>query len=276
MSLPPDDHVHSEWSFDARFGDMEGTCERARRVGLRSVAFTEHVDFTSWTAAEGLDPEYTSLSIHRPMVRPFDVEGYLAAVERCRERFPDLRIRSGIEAGEPHLFGASVAKVLAQGDFERVLGSLHAIPLDGRLAYAEDVVHELGPDVVLRRYFAELLRLVETSDHFAVLAHPDYPRRAWPRGWRAPRFDPVDFEAEYRAVFRALAGSGRVLEFNTKGPLLTVQLLRWWREEGGRAVTFGSDAHEPRAVGRGFADAAEIATAAGFRPNDDPLEFWLA
>ena len=57
----------------------------------------------------------------------------LADLARCREEFPDLRILAGIEAGEPHLFPASVAAVLSAGDFERVLGSLHGIVVDGTL-----------------------------------------------------------------------------------------------------------------------------------------------
>ena len=69
----------------------------------------------------------------RPRVAPLDVEGYSADLARCREEFPDLRILSGIEAGEPHLFPASVAAVLAAGNFERVLGSLHGIVYDGTL-----------------------------------------------------------------------------------------------------------------------------------------------
>jgi len=57
----------------------------------------------------------------RRRVFPLDVDGYLASVERCRARFPGLRILSGIEAGEPHHFAGSVAAVLKQGQFDRVL-----------------------------------------------------------------------------------------------------------------------------------------------------------
>jgi hypothetical protein len=46
------------------------------------------------------------------------------------------------------------------------------------------------------------------------------------------------------------------------------------REEGGEAVSFGSDAHEPEHVARGFADAAAIAESCGFRPAADPLALW--
>lgn len=47
--------------------------------------------------------------------------------------FPGLRIIPGIEAGEPHYFPASVASVLSAGRFQRVLGSLHAISLQGNV-----------------------------------------------------------------------------------------------------------------------------------------------
>jgi histidinol phosphatase-like PHP family hydrolase len=44
MPLPPDGHVHSEWSWDAPNGSMEKTCSRAVEMGLPAVAFTEHAD----------------------------------------------------------------------------------------------------------------------------------------------------------------------------------------------------------------------------------------
>jgi histidinol-phosphatase (PHP family) len=44
--LPPDGHVHSEWSWDAIAGSMERSCARAVELGLPSIAFTEHADFT--------------------------------------------------------------------------------------------------------------------------------------------------------------------------------------------------------------------------------------
>jgi histidinol phosphatase-like PHP family hydrolase len=47
--LPPDRHVHTEWSWDAPEGSMERTWARAVNLGLRSVAFTDHADFTPWT-----------------------------------------------------------------------------------------------------------------------------------------------------------------------------------------------------------------------------------
>ena len=55
---------------------------------------------------------------------------------------------------------------------------------------------------------------------------------------------------------------------------LDASILRWWHDEGGEAVTFGSDAHEPDAIAAGFHDAAAMADELGFRPGSDPFGFW--
>jgi histidinol-phosphatase (PHP family) len=75
-------------------------------------------------------------------------------------------------------------------------------------------------------------------------------------------------------VFRALSASGRALELNTSSPLASVAQMRWWFEEGGGAVSFGSDAHVPLRVGAQFEVAVDIVEAAGFRPGRDEYDFW--
>jgi len=270
--VPADNHVHSEWSYDTTGqASMRGACERALDVGVPAVAFTEHLDFTRWGANDpgavaGLEPRRNT------RIRSLDVTGYLAAVEECRQRFPDLRILSGVEAGEVHLFAASAGAVVGGHRFDRILGSLHAVPLRGRLVGLPFMFGMFGPDEVLRRYFAELLRLVEGSGLFQVLAHLDFPRRYWPTS--SGPYEEKEFAEEYRTVLRALARSDRVLEINTKSPLASVQLLGWWRDEGGRAVSFGSDSHQDWRVGDRFDVAVDIVEAAGFRAGRDRFDFW--
>jgi histidinol-phosphatase (PHP family) len=280
--MPTDNHVHTRWSWDtASASSMQLACARAVEIGLPGVAFTEHVDFTDWSRADALQLADRSTRVHRPArvgarprVAPLDVEGYSADLARCREEFPELRILSGIEAGEPHLFPASVDAVLATGSFERVLGSLHAIGHDGTLASVDRALFaELGAHDLMHRYFAELTVLVGNSSVYNVLAHCDYPRRYWPTALVGAYVE-SDFEEEYRQVFRALASSGRALEINTRSPLASVTLLRWWWQEGGDAVSFGSDAHQPFRVGGHFDLAVDVVEAAGFRAGRDRTDFW--
>lgn len=241
---------------------MNLACARAVELGLPGLAFTEHVDFTDWVLADGR------------RVAPLDVEGYFADIARCRHEFPGLRILAGMEAGEPHLFPDEVRTVLAAGDFQRVLGSLHGIDIDGALtAIGPKLFARIDPHDLMRQYFTQLLGLVGGSGAFSVLAHCDYARRYWPTD-RVGAYDDADFEEEYRAVFRELASSGRALEINTRSPMASVAQMRWWWDEGGDAVSFGSDAHIPLRVGDQFDVAVAIAEAAGFRPGRDRFDFW--
>ena len=270
--LPPDNHVHTQFSWDAPAeGSMARSCEQALAVGVPAVAFTDHLDFTVSTvgdriAAEHIDPRpYAAMHL-------LDVPAYLASVQECRQRFPDLRILTGAEIGEAHMWAASAQAVVARAGFDRVLGSLHAIPFEGKLTAADDLFRRMPADDVMRLYFAEMLRLVEDSDIFQVLAHLDFPRRMWP--WSAAPYDERRFEEEIRAVLIALAGSGRTLEVNTKSPLTSAELLSWWREAGGTTVSFGSDAHQPWRVGDRFKLAVDVVEAAGFRAGRDRFDFW--
>src|SRR2546427_302661 len=162
MPLPPDLHVHTEWSYDGRRGSMERSCERAIELGLPAVAFTDHADF---------------VKVHEDQYC-VDIAGYLDSVERCRTKFPGLRILSGVELGEPHWFPAETAAVLS----------------------------------------------VNTT--------------------RGDRLCP------------------------------DMTVVRWWRELGGQAVQYGSDAHSPDKIAAGFHVATQMVEAAGFKPARDPVSLW--
>jgi histidinol-phosphatase (PHP family) len=201
---------------------------------------------------------------------PLDAAAYLACVQRCRDLFPELRILSGTELGEPHWHEEQVKALLATGTFDRVLGSVHSLELAG-IRVVDFLFDRAEPADLIRAYLAEALRMVKSAAPFAVLAHVDYPVRHWPK--RAGPFDPVIFEDEYRAVLAALADSGRALEANAAVPLPPV-IMRWWYEAGGEALVFGSDAHDPSAVARRFADLAAAAEAVGFHPGRRPHDVW--
>jgi histidinol-phosphatase (PHP family) len=253
--------VHTEWSWDAPHGDMERSCARALEIGLSAIAFTEHAD---WAL------------VHKGQ-HPVDIEGYLDAVDRCRIKFPGLRILTGVELGEPHWFPKEAEAILAAGPIDQVLGSVHSIHVDGGTVDASQFRSREGIDfpAAVREYFAEVLLLVESGQPFEVLAHLDYPKRYWREG--AAPYREKDYEAEIRAILRAAARTGRVLEVNTtRGHTLCPDLtvVRWWHELGGQAVQYGSDAHQPDKVAEGFKVATQMVESAGFRPAKDPLSLW--
>ena len=276
MDLPADGHVHSQFSWDARLiGDMAAACAQAVALGLPAVIFTEHVDFTAFRA--GFLPE------SYPAVADFvsdgiltapelDVDSYMESIERCRAAFPQRHVVAGMEVGQPHWHTAQVEDLLTRGPFERVLGSLHCLPDGDEFAEPWDLYPRYRAADVFRDYLAEVPRMVAGSQAFTAFAHIDYPIRSWPQDAEPFRLD--DFEEELRHALRILAQAERALEINTRLPMDPV-ILRWWMAEGGRLVTFGSDAHKPDFVGHGLAEAGALAASMGFVPDVQPVAPWV-
>lgn len=281
MRLTADAHVHSEWSWDAAtdpasVGLMERTCARAVRIGLPALVFTEHLDFEDrWRVEPGDMGDHAEVLVdetNHVRLPPFDLDGYLESIDRCRRAFPAIRILTGVEFGQPHLWDAAAADVLRSGAIDRVNGSLHMLPfIDGDRAEPVTLFHDRDPDEVMWAYLEEIPRMVAGSDSFEVFTHIDYAARSWPSESAGP-FDPRRFEEGFRAAMRAIAGSGRALEMNTRR--LWPWIPEWWRDEGGRAVTFGSDAHSEETLAAYFPEAMAMLEHFGFREGSRPEDPW--
>jgi histidinol-phosphatase (PHP family) len=255
---------------------MVRICERAVRIGLPAVVFTEHLDFEdAWRVEDGDIGKHAQKHVDATghvRLPPFDVDGYLAAIDRCRHAYPGLRILTGVEFGQPHLWEEKAAALLTGGAIDRVNGSLHMLAFDGGDRTEPTTLYRhRTPDEVMCAYLEEIPRMVAGSDSFEVFTHIDYAVRSWPTADAGP-FDPRRFEAGFRDAMRAIAGSGRALEMNTRR--LWPWIPQWWAEEGGRAVSFGSDAHGPEPLAANFPEAMMMVGSYGFAPGARAEDFW--
>ncbi|MBN1954161.1 MAG: histidinol-phosphatase HisJ family protein [Anaerolineae bacterium] len=251
MSYPADYHTHTRFSCDSDAA-MEATCRAALQLGMREIAITDHVDFEPLDACRGY----------------FRPELYWEEIEHCREIFGQLTIRAGVECGEPHLYRAQVTPLLAAHAYDVVLGSLHWA--GSRPVFRADFFDGLTLDEGIDLYFDHLGRLAAEGE-YDVLGHADYVRRAAARCFGLRELDLRPHEDRVRRALRTVAERGKGVEVNTsyrrKGggePGPSVQMLRWFREEGGEIVTIGSDSHAPGDVGADFARALAMVRAAGF------------
>jgi len=279
--LTADSHVHSEWSWDTggpdsdATGTMVSTCEQAIRIALPALIFTEHLDFDdAWRAGPDEFPAAAGRHINEQgyLVPPLlNVEGYFEAIAQCRRRFPELTVLTGVEFGQPHLFEGRARQLLDLDRFDRINGSLHTLPFGPDRAEPVTLYQRWPPDEVIWAYLAEVPEMVAGSEVFEVFTHIDYAVRSWPTEQAGP-FDPRQFEEGFRSGMRCVAGSGRALEMNTRR--LEAWIPQWWKEEGGRAVSFGSDAHVPQALANGFPEAQRMLGQLGFRPGARPDQMW--
>jgi len=245
----PDYHIHSNHSCDAH-DSMLAICRAALDIGIKEIGFSEHLDFHPLDDCPGF----------------FDAEQFWNSLRSCQTSLGSrLVIRAGLEAGEPHDHAPKLKALLDAFPWDYVLGSQH---------WVEDVMvfdpryFEKPADEAYGRYFEHELELARQGD-FDILAHMDIPKRY---GFDAyGGFEPRDFEEQVRAVLSELARRDRALEVNSgtlRRPVTETSpgatILGWFREEGGRLVTFGSDAHYAEHVGFGADHVTRQLKAAGF------------
>jgi histidinol-phosphatase (PHP family) len=161
---------------------MSRTCARAVRIGLPAVIFTEHLDVSGWMAApQDFEEHERQLIDHDGLMRPppMDVGGYFESIQRCRHEFPDLRILTGVEFGQPHLDRQAAEAQIDFSALDRVNGSLHTLPFRGHRSEPVTLFRELSdPAEVMRAYLAEVQHMVDGD--FEVFSHIDYAARYWP------------------------------------------------------------------------------------------------
>ncbi|HEY48313.1 MAG: hypothetical protein AMJ88_13725 [Anaerolineae bacterium SM23_ 63] len=247
--IPQDYHIHTDYSCDCK-ATMVEMCQAAIELNIKEIGFCDHYD---------LMPE-------DPCYAFFQADAWWESLQRCREDFGDtLTIRAGIELGEPHLFQAEMHEILEKYAWDYCMGSLHWV---GSKSVFDPSYFKVPADVAYRMYFLELAKMIAHAE-FDILAHIDVVKRY---GFDAyGMYDPRQFESEIRDVLRICATRGIALEVNT-APLRrpvnqtspSAVTLSWFREEGGRRVTLGSDAHLTEHVGFGLDSVMSILRSVGF------------
>lgn len=251
-----DSHVHSEFSFDGSC-TVEELCESAAAKGLFSITITDHceVDFLHTT-----ESEYGDMKTNIPLSA--------AASGRAKEEFKGkIKVLTGIELGQPLSDISQREEILSKGSFDFVLASLHS--LEGMedfyyLKYDRDNVK-----IYLDKYFRQLLE-ISKWDGFDSLAHLTYPLRyMYAQLGEMP--DLSDYYHLIDEIFANLVKNKKALEINVggcrsavKAPQPDWELVSRFKRAGGKYITFGSDAHDTKALGMYMDRAREVALRAGF------------
>ncbi len=189
---------------------------------------------------------------------------YVEDIVGLSRRYPEARLRLGIEADFIPTHLDRIAVLVAAHPFDYVIGSVHFIGgwgfddpryLDG---YRDRDLYELW-----RRYF-ELLGDAAECGLFDILAHPDLIKKFGMR----PQ---ADLGEIYGDCVQRIAASGVGIEVSTAGLRKPVgeiypapEFLRLCCAAG-VPVTPGSDAHSPEEVGQDFEMLPDFLAACGCR-----------
>lgn len=246
-------HVHTDNSFD---GNHSATffCEQAEFMDLRALAFTDHCEVDQF---EG-DPTYEK--------RIFQAFFEIAKV---RSAFRGkLLVLNGIELGQPAYDIETAKKIINSHDYDQILGSVHNLRGGDDFYFMENLTLPEA-EKLLKEYFDALIEMLHWGN-FDVLAHLTYPLRYF---YSKSNLD-IDlnkFKNQIDEILLLTAKSDKALEINTaalRQPLNKlspeVNIVKRFKELGGKYVTVGSDAHYAEHLAADIDMAYNCAIEAGF------------
>ena len=245
-----DYHMHTPLCGHA-IGAPEEYARQAIQVGLEEIGFSDHAPLVSHEA-----PSIT-MNIRQ-------LPEYYRMIEEVQKKFKsDLRIKMAIEADFIPGYEDKTKKILDDYPYDYVIGSIHFINQWGFDDPGQrDQWNHKDIDSVYFEYY-DLLRRCAQSGLYDIMAHVDLVKKFGHR-------PSIDLTAEVQKTAKVFKECGVAVEINTSGLRKTVgemypaqSMLKIYCEAG-VPLTFGSDAHDPRDVGRDFVQAVAMAQAVGY------------
>lgn len=248
-----DYHLHSSFSGDSK-QSLASICEKAIETGFKEIVITDHED-RSWP-------------VNNPQFVIGDFKHYFQDIEACRETYGRaLNVRTGLEIGLHPKRMAEYEALMEEWPFDFVIGSLHEI--DGYPVHHPAFYAGKSKEQLYRIYYDTLRRFIKPDACFDVVGHLDYIRRYIPFSYQTE--DLYLAQNAVHALLDDIIAAGLGIECNTSGyrhqsevPLPHAAVLQAYYEKGGRRITLGSDAHQPKYVGFGIPQAHALLRSCGF------------
>jgi histidinol-phosphatase (PHP family) len=276
-----DYHVHSDFSSDGK-ASMEQMVERALRLGLKTLCFTDHMDY-----------DYPQVSDYSFV---FDVEEYRKKLDDLKERYHGrIELLTGVELGLQPQIRDKMTSLIEGFPFDFVIGSSHVV--DHVDPYYPEYWQEISEEEGIRGYFESILDNCRSFHGFHVYGHLDYIVRYTPSMVNykkilqsdptTPGYHSLREEAYQRVcslytypkysdildeVLKTILTMGKGIEVNTSGlkyglgnPHPRTEILKRYKELGGELITIGSDAHLTEYLCYDFHRAEELLKSLGFK-----------
>ncbi len=253
--ITADCHLHTSFSGDS-VAPMESMIQSALARGLKTMCFTEHLDYDYPAQEDGID-------------FLLDTDAYRQCFLKLRDRYAsDIELRFGIEIGMMPYLAPRCQALIDSEPFDFVIMSTHLV--DGLDPYDPIFFEGKTEFEAYSGYFQTIPENIAAFKNFDTYGHIDYVVRYGPNQNRNYTYE--KYEAFLRPALRAIIDSGKALEVNTGGfreglgqPHPQMDVLRAFKAMGGELITIGSDAHDPRHIAFGFKETEDILQDLGFR-----------
>lgn len=257
-----DYHVHTNFSDDSTY-PMEEVVKDAIHMGMDEICFTDHVDYgikVDWDS--GMEIIYRD---GEPMAN-VDYPSYAAQIEILRKRYGEqITIRMGMEFGIQMHTIPQFEALYGRYPFDFILLSVHQV--EDREFWTQDFQRGRTQKEYNERYYEEILNLVKHFQHYSVLGHLDLIVRYDELG-----VYPFEHVRPYvEEILKEVIRNGKGIEVNTSSyryglpdTMPSREILKLYKELGGRIITLGSDSHKPEHLGACMEETKEILKDIGF------------
>ena len=254
-----DMHVHSDNSPDGKHSPMY-ICECAVRNKLGAIAITDHCETDTF-----FKEKYNNMVFHS-----------FFETSKARSAFEgELLVLIGLELGQPLSNKELADKIVSHHNYDFILGSIHTP--DGFTEDIKEIEYDrLDVYKFMEDYFLQLTEIAKW-DGCDALAHITCPMRRI-QGKYHIDFDYSKISSVTELLLKTMISYGKALEINTSGlrqsiglTMPDINIIKRYRELGGRLLTIGSDAHDANDCGKGIKEGMSIAKDCGF----DKLTFYV-
>ena len=268
-----DYHIHTEFSDDSR-EPMENQVRRAIELGLDEICFTDHVDYgikkdwdegkIEWRGGDGVNYDDAQMD---PLAN-VDYPAYFDKIRLMRSKYGDrIRIKQGLEFGIQTITIPQYERLWERyrEELDFVLLSIHQV--DNKEFWNQAFQSGKSQKEYNEAYYHEILDVMRQFKNYSVLAHLDLIVR-YDKNGVYPFREVRDLVAE---ILKTAIADGKGIELNTSSwhyGLADTQpsrdILRLYKDLGGRIITVGSDGHTTRWLGDHIREAQEILKEIGF------------
>lgn len=247
-----DCHVHTNISHDG-ISKIEEYIKIAKEKHVDEITFTEHWD------------DYAGVS---SKLKTLDVSKYREEYLKYKND-TILKTNFGIEVGLQPDIVEKVENMINEYPFDFVIGSSH-ITCKKDMAMDKSFFEGLTRREAYLKYFREVLENIKLYNEFDIYGHIDYVVRYG--GYSEKKIEYKEFNEILDEILISLIKKDKGIEINTSGiryklgsPHPNIDILKRYKELGGKIITIGSDAHKADDLAKDFDLAIDILENVGFK-----------
>ena len=250
-----DIHMHSSFSTDSD-APMASMIEGAISKGLKTICFTEHLDY-DFPLENG------------QVIFLVDMESYYQKIMELKTRYRSrIEVLFGIEFGLMPYLAERYEETARSYPFDFIIGSSHLI--NGQDPYDPEFWKTDTEEKLYSSYFQTIIDNIASYKNFDTYGHIDYIVRYGPN--KNQHYSYERYREILDKVLQSIIDNGLCLEVNTAGykyglgqPNPQADILMRYRELGGERITIGADGHKPEHIAYDFDRIENLLKACGFR-----------